>query len=110
MVFQFTVAIAKNDLPKTNPFQQYAIPESVLCDACGCSASGGSMGFASMLNTNFIGIRYFNQELFWGPFSREVELPEEIDIDKVEAVEDHGLLTIKMPKSDKERTNKVKIK
>lgn len=31
------------------------------CDACGCSASGGSMGFASMLNTNFIGIRYFNQ-------------------------------------------------
>ena len=62
MVFQFTVAIAKNDLPKTNPFQQYAIPESVLCDACGCSASGGSMGFASMLNTNFIGIRYFNQE------------------------------------------------
>jgi hypothetical protein len=31
------------------------------CDACGCSASGGSMGFASMLTTNFIGIRYFNQ-------------------------------------------------
>jgi len=32
------------------------------CDACGCSASGGSMGFASMLNANFIGIRYFNQQ------------------------------------------------
>lgn len=32
------------------------------CDACGCSASGGSMGFASMLNSNFIGIRYFNQQ------------------------------------------------
>jgi hypothetical protein len=31
------------------------------CDACGCSASGGSMGFSSMLNSNFIGIRYFNQ-------------------------------------------------
>jgi hypothetical protein len=29
-------------------------------DACGCSASGGSMGFSSMLNSNF-GIRYFNQ-------------------------------------------------
>jgi hypothetical protein len=24
-------------------------------------ASGGSMGFSSMLNSNFIGIRYFNQ-------------------------------------------------
>lgn len=31
------------------------------CDACGCSANGGSMGFSSMLNNNFIGIRYVNQ-------------------------------------------------
>ncbi len=31
------------------------------CDACGCSASGGSMGFSSMLNSNFIGLRYINQ-------------------------------------------------
>lgn len=31
------------------------------CDACGCSASGGSMGFSSMLNANFIGVRYFYQ-------------------------------------------------
>ena len=31
------------------------------CDACGCSANGGSMGFSSMLNNNFTGIRYVNQ-------------------------------------------------
>ena len=31
------------------------------CDACGCSASGGSMGFSSMLNNNFVGLRYLNQ-------------------------------------------------
>lgn len=31
------------------------------CDACGCSANGGSMGFSSMLNDNFVGIRYFHQ-------------------------------------------------
>ena len=31
------------------------------CDACGCSASGGGMGFSSMISQNFIGIRYFNQ-------------------------------------------------
>lgn len=31
------------------------------CDACGCSASGGGMGFSSMLDNNFVGIRYFMQ-------------------------------------------------
>jgi hypothetical protein len=33
-----------------------------VCDGCGCGASGGSMGFASMLNSNFVGVRYFNQQ------------------------------------------------
>lgn len=49
------------------------------------------------------------QELFWGSFSREVELPEEVDIDRAEAAEDHGLLTIKLPKIDKERVSRVRI-
>lgn len=31
------------------------------CDACGCSASGGGMGFSSMLNQNFVGVRYMYQ-------------------------------------------------
>jgi len=31
------------------------------CDACGCSASGGGMGFSSMVNQNFVGLRYFYQ-------------------------------------------------
>ena len=31
------------------------------CDACGCSASGGGMGFNSMIDRNFVGIRYFSQ-------------------------------------------------
>ncbi len=31
------------------------------CDACGCSASGGSMGFSSMIDRNFIGLRYVYQ-------------------------------------------------
>ncbi len=31
------------------------------CDACGCSANGGSMGYSSILDQNFIGIRYFHQ-------------------------------------------------
>lgn len=31
------------------------------CDACGCSASGGGMGFSSMIDRNFVGVRYFYQ-------------------------------------------------
>ena len=42
-------------------FQQLEMMEDFDCDACGCSASGGSMGFSSMLNNNFVGMRYFKQ-------------------------------------------------
>ncbi|MFL9844843.1 transporter family protein [Flavobacterium rhizosphaerae] len=31
------------------------------CDACGCSATGGGMGFSSMIDRNFVGLRYFYQ-------------------------------------------------
>lgn len=36
-------------------------PEFEDCDACGCSSNGGGMGFSSMFNNNFVGVRYFNQ-------------------------------------------------
>lgn len=42
-------------------FKRLAMLEDFDCDACGCSASGGSMGFSSMLNNNFVGVRYFKQ-------------------------------------------------
>lgn len=44
-----------------NPFRHYRMLFEEDCDACGCSANGGSMGFSSMLSNNFIGIRYFHQ-------------------------------------------------
>lgn len=62
VTFQFANATEKDSLSMINPFKNhYVFPEKIMCDACGCSASGGSMGFASMLNSNFVGIRYFNQ-------------------------------------------------
>lgn len=62
VTFQFANATEKDSLSMINPFKnRYVFPEKIMCDACGCSASGGSMGFASMLNSNFVGIRYFNQ-------------------------------------------------
>lgn len=44
-----------------NPFRRYVAVLEEDCDACGCSANGGSMGFSSMLNSNFVGIRYIHQ-------------------------------------------------
>lgn len=53
---------------------------------------------------------YFYKELYWGPFSRSILLPHEIEIEEAEAVEKHGLLIIRMPKVDKARQAKVKVK
>ncbi len=53
---------------------------------------------------------YFYQELYWGTFSRTILLPAEIETEEVEAIERHGLLTIKLPKIDKGRVQMVKIK
>ena len=63
LCFQFANASIKDTLQFPNPFQKYFLYEDIKddCDACGCSANGGSMGFSSMLNNNFIGLRYVNQ-------------------------------------------------
>jgi len=53
---------------------------------------------------------YFVQELYWGSFSRTISLPEEVNPEEAEAVEKHGLLIIKLPKIDKNRETKLKVK
>jgi len=53
---------------------------------------------------------YFSKELYWGSFSRTILLPQEIDPEEAEATEKHGLLTIKLPKIDKEKKTSVKVK
>ncbi len=53
---------------------------------------------------------YFYRELYWGNFIRTILLPNEIDIEGAEAVEKHGLLIIRMPKLDKGRATKLKVK
>ena len=52
----------------------------------------------------------FVQELYWGSFSRTISLPEEVDPEEAEAIEKHGLLIIKLPKLDKNRETKLKVK
>lgn len=53
---------------------------------------------------------YFHKELYWGTFSRTILLPQEIDVDASEASEKHGLLTLRLPKMDKSRQTKLKVK
>jgi HSP20 family protein len=53
---------------------------------------------------------FFHKELYWGAFSRTIMLPEEIEVEEAEAVERHGLLTIKLPKVDKSKQNKLRVK
>ena len=53
---------------------------------------------------------YFTKELYWGKFSRTISLPQEVEPERVEATEKHGLLTIKLQKVDKEKKNTVRIK
>ncbi len=53
---------------------------------------------------------YFHKELAWGAFSRTIMLPEEVDPEGAEATQTHGLLTIRLPKLDKRRQTKLRVK
>jgi len=41
---------------------------------------------------------YFYQECYWGPFSKKIILPENIDIEKADAQMNKGVLVIKIPR------------
>ncbi|MFH1129673.1 MAG: Hsp20/alpha crystallin family protein [Patescibacteria group bacterium] len=52
---------------------------------------------------------YYYQELYWGAFSRSVILPVEVDVDKAKAEIKNGILTVRLPKSEKIKTKKIKV-
>lgn len=52
---------------------------------------------------------YHYQELYWGPFSRTVILPEQVDADAATASMKNGLLTIRLPTMEKSQTKKLKV-
>ena len=54
--------------------------------------------------------QYIIKELYWGSFARSVALPAEVEIDTAEAIERHGMLMIKLPKTDRGRKTVLKIK
>jgi len=52
----------------------------------------------------------FTRELFWGSFSRTIMLPQEVDVEASSASAKDGLLTIILPKLDKARQTKLRVK
>ena len=54
--------------------------------------------------------KYLYEECYWGPFSRQIILPEEVNENKSEAVVENGVLFLKMPKIKKIQKKKIEIK
>ena len=42
--------------------------------------------------------KYIRQECYWGPFSKKIVLPENIDVQKADAQMSKGVLVVKIPK------------
>lgn len=53
---------------------------------------------------------FYYQECFWGSFARSILLPVEVSADEAKATLKNGLLTIRLPKSEKIKTKKISIK
>jgi len=53
---------------------------------------------------------FFFRELSWGSFSRTIILPQEIEAEEAEAIERHGLLTLRLPKINKDKVQKLKVR
>ena len=53
---------------------------------------------------------YFTKECYWGPFSREIILPTEVDPERTKASMKSGILTIRIPKIIKDQKTVIRIK
>lgn len=53
---------------------------------------------------------YYYQECYWGPFSRSVVLPVDVMSDKVEAALKNGILTIRLPKAETNKTKRIQVR
>ncbi|MBU3964458.1 Hsp20/alpha crystallin family protein [Patescibacteria group bacterium] len=53
---------------------------------------------------------YFQQECYWGPFSKKIILPEKAKIASAKAEVKNGVLTLKIPKAQTISKKKITIK
>lgn len=53
---------------------------------------------------------YYYQECYWGSFSRSVILPVDVIAEKIEASMKNGILTVRLPKADANKTKKIQVR
>lgn len=53
---------------------------------------------------------YLFQECYWGPFSRKIILPEEVDPTKIQATMKRGILTLRVPKISTKKRRKIMVR
>jgi HSP20 family protein len=53
---------------------------------------------------------YHRRERSFGEFSRSIQLPEQLDIDKAAATYDAGILTVKIPKAEAAKPRQIAVK
>ena len=53
---------------------------------------------------------YYRQERCYGSFHRALTLPTEVEADKAEAVFEHGVLTLTMPKAEAVKPKTIQVK
>lgn len=53
---------------------------------------------------------YYHLERNYGSFSRQINLPSDVETDKIDAACKNGVLTVKLPKAEKAKAVKVKVK
>lgn len=52
---------------------------------------------------------FYYQELYWGPFSRSIILPEDVDADQGKAMMKNGILTLRLPKLAKTKIKRIRV-
>lgn len=53
---------------------------------------------------------FYYQECYWGPFARSIILPAEVKGNDADASIKHGILTIRLPKAEKEKLKKIPVR
>lgn len=103
------------------PVDMYQTPDSIVIRALVAGVSPDDLDIA--ITRDMVTIRgrreevreaatddYYHRELFWGGFTRTLLLPEEVVIDEAEAKEKHGFLEIVLPKVDKDRSTRLRVR
>ncbi len=54
--------------------------------------------------------KYFYKECYWGPFSRKIIVPQNVNTSKIDASMENGILKVELPKLQKEEKQKIDVK